>query len=494
MERTIAAVDLGSNSFHMVVARVGDAEELQVLDRIRVRVRLAGGLDPDTRELAPEARSVALDCLRRFGERIGDLPHAQVRAVGTDTFRQVRDASFLTDAEGALGHPIAIVSGREEARLVFLGVTHDLDGAARRLVVDIGGGSTEIIVGDGTVPDVVESKHMGCVSWTRRFFPDGVLSAARMEEAVTAALLELEPDRQRFRRSGPEEVWGSSGTILAAEGAVVEGGFDPSGLTLGGLERLLAWVLRQAHARQLAALPGVPVDRAEVLPGGLAILLAVFKALGLERMTASSSALREGILYDLMGRMARPDAREHVVVRLARRYGVDAAQGARVQASALAFFDQVSHAWDLGPNHRALLAMAARLHELGMFVGHSGYHKHGAYVLEHADLPGFSRQEQGTVAALVLGHRRKLRPDELRRLAPHDVTGTLRLVALLRVAHCVHRSRSARAAAVVRARVEEGVLRLVPVADALADRPLTRTDLEENAEVLTAAGVSVRVG
>ena len=486
----IAALDLGSNSFHMVVARSLDGGDIQVLDKLKIRVRLAGGLDASG-HLTPKAEKRALEALEQFGQRVRSMPRGSVRAVGTNTLRKLRNPlPFLIRAHKALGHPIEIIAGREEARLIYQGVAHDSVAAGRRLVVDIGGGSTELIIGEGFEPVALESLFMGCVSYSLRFFPDGKVTAKSMAAAMTAARLELESIERHFRRLGWSEAMGSSGTANAIARILRETGIEPLGITRKGMKRLRRRMIETKRIEDLD-LPGLSAERRPVIAGGVAILSAVFDALKIQTMSPTSGALREGLLYDLIGRHQGADAREGTINRYAERLRVDRAQARRVERTALRLFDRVSVAWKLSDNRRRQLAWAARLHEVGAFVTYSGYHKHGAYLIANADLPGFSRQSQGVLAALVLAHRGKLDTDRLREYYPSPSRKLLRLAALLRLAVRLHRGRSPQSLPDVRLNVSDDVLVLTFPPGWLDENPLTSADLETEATALLSAGFSL---
>ncbi len=489
---TLAAVDLGSNSFHMVVARVQGAD-FQVLDRVKSSVRLAAGLDSRGR-LSADARERALACLRTFGERVRELPPGSVRAVGTNTLRKAQDArAFLAEAERALGHPIEIISGHEEARLIYTGVWRDVVAPGRRLVVDIGGGSTELILGEGPEPRRLDSLFMGAVSWSQRYFPEGEIKKEGLRRGVMAASLELEPVAARYRAEGWDLAIGSSGTILAIEKILIESGLAPEGISPRGLRRLRAALLKAGRVGALR-LPGLQNDRRPVLPGGLAVLSAVVGVLGVERLRTSQSALREGVLIDLLGRLRHEDIRAHSIDALAARFGCDLAQARRVEQTAIQLFDQVAESWALDLDvDRPLLGWAARCHELGLFIAWSGHHKHGAYILANADLAGFSKGEQGALAALVLGHRGRLEAARLSELCPNPPAALLRLAVLLRLSARLHRSRADRPLPPLELSAVASALTLHLPEGALDDRPLTAADLEEEAEALAAAGFALQV-
>lgn len=439
--QTLAAVDLGSNSFHMIVARVLDGH-MQVIDRLREPVRLAGGMDSRGR-LAGAAQQRALECLQRFGQRLSGLPKVRVRVVGTNTLRAAKNASsFQTRAEKALGYPLEIISGREEARLIHLGVAHGLADpeGARRLVVDIGGGSTELIIGEGFRTLERESLSMGCVVSSERYFDDGTISGKRMKAAETAALVELQNITEPYQKVGWNDVVGASGTIKAIRDIVEGAGWSAGGISADGLTRLRDELLgaRNVFSMQLK---GLTEDRAPILAGGVAILHAVFQALDIKHMSVSDMALREGLLYDMLGRISHKDVRAESVTALARLYGVDRNHVAQVAAVAESAFDQMAKRWALSPEHRNWLQWAVELHEVGLQIAHTSYHKHGAYIIEHSDLPGFSRTEQRALASLVRGHRRKFAVEQFETLSPDWVDPALRLALLIRLAVLLRRTR-----------------------------------------------------
>lgn len=489
---TYAAIDLGSNSFHMIVVR-HHAGELIVEDRLREVVRLGAGVDA-SRRLTPDVQQRALACLQRFGERIRDIPAARVRAVGTNTLRSVKDAAeFLHLAEKALGHRIEVIAGVEEARLIYLGVAHGIGAnEQQRLVMDIGGGSTELIVGKGFRPRLMESLHMGCVSYTQQYFPKGVITPKQIKRAELAARMELEPIEAAYRRLGWEQAIGASGSIKSIRDVVKECGWSEEGITLAALKRLRDALLAAGHSDKLG-LKGLTPERAAVFPGGVLILLATFKALKIERMLVSDSALREGLIHDLLGRRLDQDVRDRAVNNLARRYHVDHAQARRVARTALNCARQVAADWHLDLSEtRRWLGWAAQLHEIGLDIAHSQYHKHGAYVAEFADLAGFSRQEQLVLATLIASHRRKFAKAYFARLAPNRVGLTRYWAILLRLAVLLHRSRSAeRLPRLLLTASAQGLSVNFP-AGWLEQHQLTNADLEQEAAYLAAVDFTLR--
>ena len=489
---TVAAVDLGSNSFHMVVARRHHGD-LQVLDRLKLMVRLGEGLD-DTGALSDTVRRRALEALERFGQRLQGLSSSHVRVVGTNTLREMRDAdAFMAASEAALGHPVEVVSGVEEARLIYLGVARSLgDEGGRRLVVDIGGGSTEVVIGEGAQPLRMESLEVGCVNLSRRCFADGRLSESAVEHAALEAERVLEPVVARFRAPAFAHAVGASGTVKAVHRVLAGAGQAEESITRDALMDLGQ---RIAAARSVDALdlPGLDDDRRPVFPAGVAILTGLFRALDITAMQVSDGALREGVLHDLVGRMDYHDVRDQTVAALASRYHVDTEHAARVERTALSLQGQVEEAWGFDREARNWLAWAARLHEIGLDVAHSGYHRHGEYIARHGDLGGFSAQDQAVLAALIRCHRRKIARSALSAVPQGRQQRTWRLVPLLRLAVVLHRSRLDEEAPPVRLRAKADTLTLTFPTDWLYRHPLTAVDLKLEQQALTRAGYTLTI-
>ena len=398
---TLAAVDLGSNSFRLEVARV-TGDQLYPLDSLKETVRLAGGLTSDKRlDDATQAR--ALDCLHRFGERLRGLSPEAIRCVGTSALRVAKNANvFIPKAEIALGHPIEIVAGREEARLIYLGVAHSLQASPdKRLVVDIGGGSTEFIIGQGLKPQARESLHMGCVNYSQRFFASGVIDKVALKTAEMAARAEVERIAKDFSQGNWKQAVGSSGTARALREILEQNGLSAHGITADGLAKLRSLMIKAGKIDALD-LVGLRSDRRPVIAGGFAIMAGLFAELGIEKMDVAETAMREGILYDLLGRFHKQDMREATVDEFMRRYHIDSRQAARVKRVALKFLAATGSGSE---NDARFLDWAARLHEIGLSVSHGGYHRHSGYILENADMPGFSRSDQSRLALLARAQR-----------------------------------------------------------------------------------------
>ena len=465
-----------------------------MVDRLREMVRLASGLSQHG-YLDNASQERALACLRRFGQRLRDMHAHQVRVVGTNTLRRARNAeAFLAAAEEALGQPVEVISGMEEARLIYLGVahhTHTTEGS--NFVVDIGGGSTELIIGEGYEPRYLESLAIGCVGLSQRYFDDGRITQKRFDRARLAVRLELRPVAAVFKRLGWTRAIGSSGTVRAARDIAHELGLVDTGVSLEALEAIIAEMVNTKHLKDLK-LPGLGPERAPVFPGGLAILTEVMSTLQIEHMEISDGALREGLLYDMLGRLSDQDARERTIQAIQRRYHVDTEQATRVESTASALLSQVDGAWQLDDKrYRQLLVWAARLHEVGLDIAHAKYHHHGGYLLANADLPGFVRLEQRLLAALVEFHRRKLDDPFLDGLPAGWRGPMFKLIVLLRLAVLLNRTRSPVELPQIVLTPGKDVLSVRFPADWLANNPLTEADLAQEQAWLEARGFELRV-
>ncbi len=491
----VAAVDLGSNSFHMIVARLENGV-LRVIDRLRETVRLADGLDKK-RRLSIEAQWRALACLRRFGQRLSDLDSSDVFAVGTNTLRAADNAGdFLSQGENALGHPIDIISGDEEARLIYLGVAHYLPmDDQRRLVVDIGGGSTELIVGQQTEARQVNSFFMGCVSMSKRFFADGKVTAKAMASAETLAKQELEPLQERYAAGQWDVALGASGTIKAAARIAWENGWcDEEGIISRDALKKIKKTLVDAGRLDKLDLKGLSDSRKPVLPGGIAILRAIFSVLKVERMRVAAGALREGLLHDLVGRIQHVGVRDRSVHALATRCAVDEQQVGRVEKVAMQLLGELAEGWKLQDEElKNLLGWAVRLHECGMMVAYNQYHRHGEYIILNANLPGFTQQKKQMLAALVRSHRRKFPAAAFDALPERWGAQALRLAILLRLAVTLNRGRVDVELPPMAVKGGKTSITL-QLPDAWLDlHPLTKADLLSEADYLSAIGYKLVV-
>jgi exopolyphosphatase/guanosine-5'-triphosphate,3'-diphosphate pyrophosphatase len=484
----MAAVDLGSNSFHMIVGEQRHGQ-LTIIDRIKETVRLAEGLS-DSGKLSADARARALRCLSIFGQRLRDMHASNVRAAGTSTIRRAHeDSGFMAEAEAALGHPIEIISGIEEARLIYNGVTHSLPlNEGLRLVLDIGGGSTELILGQGPKPLALESLHLGCVRMTERFFSDGRLTSRAFEAARVAARLELRPVKAFFRDATEVEAIGTSGTIISVETVASALGIVERDITPETVETLIKRVIDRGSIDKLK-LRALTERRAQVWPGGLSILVELMNALRIRKLKVSDGALREGLLYDLLGRLKHEDARERTVRAMAARYNVDPAQAKRVARSARMLLDQCATTWGLtGDLAHQMLEWAARLHEIGLDISHDGYQRHGAYIAANADMPGFPRAEQRFLAFLIASQRYGIATELNEDLPRGWRHSALRVAILFRLAVLLNRSRNQAEIPPIGFDVSDRTLTLRFDPEWLAANPLTVADLERETGYLAAVG------
>lgn len=488
----VAAVDLGSNSFHMIVCSLKDGK-LQTVDRLREMVRLASGLDKDN-ILDENTQQRALSCLERFGQRIRNLPPGSVRIVGTNTLRTAKNIQpFLINAEKALNHPIHIVSGIEEARLIYTGVACSLGSNANlRLVMDIGGGSTEYIIGSGNTPKEKESLHMGCVTISNTFFKGGKLSKSAWSQALLAAEQELEPIELRFQRKKWDEAIGASGSLRAIARVLKAVNWSNNSITREGLEQLVTHMSRCNHVNELN-LPELDPERLPVFPGGVAIAYATFKTLGIEQMTVSDGALREGLIQDLLGRIYDHDIRSATAQTVAERYHTDKSQALRVKQTIRYILDQLSdESYSFNnENSEQFLTWAADLHEIGRDIAHSAYHKHSAYIIENGDLAGFSKQDQILLSAIIRSHRRKFPPSRFYDLPAPWNTHAPYLTIILRLAVLLHRNRHEEELPDFKISLAQSKITLAFPNGWLSQSPLTHADLIQEADYIKAAGFAL---
>jgi exopolyphosphatase/guanosine-5'-triphosphate,3'-diphosphate pyrophosphatase len=487
-----AAIDLGSNSFHLIVAEIKH-DQLLIIDRMKEMVRLASGLNEQD-ELTEESQVKALDCLARFAQRLKNVPRQNIRIVGTNTLRKAKNgAQFIAKAEEILNHPIEVIAGREEARLIYLGVSHSQsENLENRLVIDIGGGSTEFIIGKGFTPSHTESLHMGCVSMTLKAFADGTLNESNFKIAELYARLELQSIKNTYRNVGWSYATGASGTIkaigkvLRAQHELSEVDTPYPGITLEGLQWLIKAMIKQKTISKLS-LEGLNEERQAVFAGGVAVLYAAFKVLEIQSMNVSDSALREGVIYDLQGRFLHEDVRQRTIKHLTKQYHIDTKQAKEVKKTLLKLYQQVSPDWPITQfDSKKTLKWAALLHEIGLSIAHNQYHKHGAYIIENSDLPGFSRQEQHRLALLIRAQRRKFPKVDFKVLTSNCDMSLTYLAVLLRLSILLHRDRSENALPAIKATAREDGLSLEFADDFLDQHPLTLVDLQQEADYLKA--------
>jgi exopolyphosphatase/guanosine-5'-triphosphate,3'-diphosphate pyrophosphatase len=468
----------------MIVCSLNDGT-VQTIDRLKEMVRLASGLDQGN-VLDEATQQRALACLEKFGQRIRHFPPGSVRIVGTNTLRTAKNAGqFLLKAEQALNHPIHIISGIEEARLIYLGVAYSLSSnATMRLVMDIGGGSTEYIIGTGNTPKEKESLHMGCVSVSNGFFAEGKLSKIAFNQATLFAEQKLEPFQRKFQRKNWDEAIGASGSLRS-----IAKNWSNNGITWQGLEKLVVHINQCQHINELN-LPELETDRLPVFVGGVAIVYATFKSLGITQMTVADGALREGLIQDLLGRIYENDMRAATVQSAAERYRTDKKHAARIKQTVAVMLSQLSAvcSWANDENCGQFIAWAADLHEIGIDIAHSQYHKHSAYIIEHGDLAGFSNQDQLVLAAIIRCHRRKFSKTHFHDLPAPWHSHAIYLTLILRLAVLLHRNRHEQALPAFKITLIKPSIRLHFPSGWLAQSPLTHADLIQEADYLKSAG------
>ncbi|WP_246128551.1 exopolyphosphatase [Pleionea sediminis] len=480
----VAAVDLGSNSFHLTLAKV-QHNNLSIIGRLKEKVRLAEGLD-ESNYLTQEAQQRALDCLKQFKQRLENMPQTQVRAVGTYALRKAKNSrEFILKAQDALGYPIEIISGKEESRLIYEGVAHFQLSQKKQLVVDIGGGSTEFAIGEAFEPVLTDSLQMGCISYSQKYFNDNKLTKNNFKKAITAARLELITIQDLYLREGWDISIGTSGTIESIQTICEKNNINSQSVSLDCLVNLKEQLITMENFENIE-LEGLAENRREILPAGLAILIAIFRTLKIETMEVSPAALREGVLFEVAGIEKVFDIRERAIKGLLDKHHVDLDQARRVNQTALSILSKVDNAWDLNSEYfRQMLSWAAKCHELGLNINFSKQQKHGQYILLNTDINGFSVQQQQILALLVRSFRRKF------PLGHYDIIDDdlfkeklIRLAQILRLAVLLNHRRRDFDAPKFDISVSDNQLSLTFKKDYLAEHSLLNADLEQEQDYL----------
>lgn len=488
-----AALDLGSNSFHLIVVQLTDSG-IQEVDKIKHMVRLGEGLGKDN-VLDDASIRRALEALGEMGQRIAHIPREQVRAVGTNTMRVAKNGEeFLRLAEAALGADIEIISGNEEARLIYLGITEHNFFKDVNFVIDVGGGSTEVIIGEGETPKVLRSMKIGCTNMAMKFFPKGKITKSGIKKAFAYVGMTIEPHIADLRAYEYQRVVMSSGTAKSIEKVLQKMGVSQSGITRAGLHRLLDELVDIAHADKLAERLGIDEARAFGFTGGVCILAALCDIFGIEEAFVSQAALREGVLLDLMGRDEDDahDERELTVKAMQNRFTVDILQAERVA--------KMAHYLNAAMPEKAplrfvpLLDFAAQLHEIGLAVARSKQQQHGAYLMENADMPGFSRLMQKMMAILVRGQRKKLPAKYIQELNSAHQGFIWQYMLVLRLAVLLYRGRVPLAESDwPEVRFANQTLNLTFPEHYLHNHPLSVADLQEELKYWDDAPFSLKV-
>lgn len=486
-----AAIDLGSNSFHLIVAQ-DEHGQLKIIDRLREPVRLGQALT-DENYFTQQGIETALACLQRFGERIRGMSAKSIRVVGTNALRVARNAQDLLDqGEVYLGKRIEIVSGVEEARLTYQGVVSSLHNDDGRFLIDIGGSSTELIIGEGKSPKLLTSINMGCVTWTKKYFDGESITAKNFKAAGFAAQIKLESEAKRYKKHKPEVTIGSSGTIKAISRLISKFGWNEGEMNLDSLYSLRDRIIEDGTCKKLST-TNVSEDRLQVLPGGLSILITLFDAFSIKQMQLAEGALREGILFDLWGRTHDADIRDSTVKAMQKRYSIDAEQSKNVLKTVLELLNNLQGDWNFSEEWIDYLRWAAEIHEIGISITYNQYHKHGAYILSHADMAGFSQLEQNLLAILVRNHRKK--PDgqqfkQFREEYRHDIA---HLCVLLRIGVILNRGRYFNTNPPLFLSTNNKHVTIHVKDDWLDSHPLTSADLEQEIKHLKQLDISLKI-
>nr|WP_245556380.1 exopolyphosphatase [Algicola sagamiensis] len=480
---TIAAVDLGSNSFHLILARVVNGT-IQILHREKQKVQLALGLD-ERNILCESSMALGLETLKAFSTTLSNLPPSQVRVVGTYTLRAATNAdAFLLRAKDVFPFPIEVISGQEEARLIYQGIAHHIHGDEKRLVIDIGGGSTELVLGQGFQTIAVSSLNMGCVSFTQAFFKNGQITKKRFEAAILEAGTKLEHIQQHFLSIGWEDCFGSSGTIKAICEAE-----NTQRLTMSNLLNVKQQLISASHVDDLD-IPGLNDDRKPVICAGLAILIAIFKQFEIDSINYSDVALREGVMYEMEERMRHHDIRQRTVESLIQHYHIDTSHAKRVLETTAQLFEQLKQAWQLdNPEFQSLLEWAAILHEVGLHINSSGVHRHSSYIIRNSNLPGFNQEEQLLLATLVRFYKKKIRPEEIPLFNIFDGVQVHRMICILRLAILLNQKRKDEILPEFQVQYSQQKLTLKMPQSWLESHPILREGLEQEKEQLNRMGI-----
>lgn len=481
-----AVIDLGSNSFHMLMVKVVGGS-VQVIGRVKRKVRLAAGLNENL-VLSRKAMKRGWECLALFAERLQDIPPQNIRIVGTATLRLAKNVkTFLKEAELILGQQVTVISGEDEARIIYLGVAHTSNSDSNRLVIDIGGASTEVVIGAGFTPILLASLNMGCVTYLERFFSDDQLSEDNFNRAIAAAEQEALTIAAAYQAAGWQLAVGASGTVQAMQEILVAQGKDEV-ITLNRLEDIMQQALACGRMEQLN-ITGLAQERKQVFPSGLAILIALFRCLNINGMTLSGGALREGVLYSMLPQLQHADVRNRTVQSLMVRYFIDQRHAERVAEMAVELANQLQSRWDLNKfEGHSMLRCGALLHELGLLIEYKNHHHHGAYIINHSDLPGFTRAQQQLVMALVHNHRADISRDIIGRQTMTSVLLTVRLTRILRLAVILSMRRRHEVLPQVNI-VSKGEALLLKMPDGWLDQhPLMRAELEQEVQYQQLAG------
>lgn len=488
----VAALDMGSNSFHLVVARIV-AGSVQILHRVKQKVRLGDGLGDDG-VLSEEAIKRGLDTLSVIAESLQGFEPEHVRVVATHTLRKASNAKeFLKAAKKVFPFPIDIISGAEEARLIYQGVAHTNHQHGQRLVVDIGGGSTEFIIGEDFDTKILRSLQMGCVSYTNRFFKQGELKPKTFDKAITCARQELEMIDKQYQKIGWQTCIGTSGTIkvIIELAAQLDSTNRENQVSLSDLYTLKDLCCAAGNSRDLK-LQGLTEDRQPVLAAGLAILIGIFKSLKIEQMEFSPAALREGVLYEMEDHLQHLDIRERSAESLATRYDVDVEHAKRVLTTTMNLYQQVKKSWEIGSAElKNLLAWSALLHEVGLQINTRGIQRHSGYILQNIELPGFGQEQQNLLATLARFHRKKIKLVEIPEFTILAQEQVYRLISLLRLSVLLNIKRQDDILPEISLKAKGSELSIQFPKGWLEQKPVFSADIEGESDYIQELGLSL---
>lgn len=486
-----AVIDLGSNSFHMLITRQL-ADSVQVVDKIKRKVRLASGLD-DNNILSDAVMEKGLACLRFFAERLQDIPTQNIRIVATATLRLANNsADFIEHAEKILTHKITLLSGTEEANNIYLGVAHTSCSADQRLIFDIGGASTEIIVGNGFDAKKAISLDIGCVTFKQQFFPNGVLSQSNFAQAISAAEKVISPIKDDFCRIGWQCVLGGSGTMQAlAEILIFQ--HKPSVLTLEYLYQTQKALLKFSTIEDIN-LPGLTSERSPVIASGLAILIALFRQFSIASLVLSSGALREGLLYEMLPNSRQKNIRQRTTSALIQRFHVDVQHANKIKTQVEHLFQQASQSWSLPKdNSFSILLASCDLHEIGLLLSYKNHQQHGAYILTHTDLAGFSYTDRQLLVLLVKLYKGRIEQCALAEQSTTSETHAKQLLIILRLAIILCGRRDDNTLPDYQLKTSAQSVQLLLPEAWLSKHPLIFDELKQEAQSLKSLGFSLTV-
>ena len=488
----LIAIDIGSNSFHMLITKI-DHGELRPIDALSEKIQLGAGLRNG--KLSETSIKSGLACLSRFREMLSGFSNKNVRVVGTNALRKAKNRlDFIEPAQEILGVPIEVIYGREEARLVYLGAAHSLaDDSNSRLVIDIGGGSTEFIIGQKFEPLILDSLQIGCVSFAEKHFPNGKITKKAFQAAYDAAALEISHISSKFLAAGWGDCVGSSGTLQSIETIAITNGWTQTGINLEALHQLKEHILMFSDFDKVK-IEGLNESRRNVIVTGAAISLAIFSIMNITSMKISKGALREGVVYDLLGRLSHEDVRERTIKGLMQRYGVDQTEAFSVAERTQRFFHSVKKAWELNSHDNDILYWASLTHEIGMVISHKHYNRHSSYLLRNSDLPGFSQGEQEKLSLITNTHRGKIKNFFLEDFSKKDSQQLSRMIALIRLSVLLKYTEKPSGELNLELTAENSTLTLRFQKNWLDTHPLTRQAIEKEKIVLAEIGITLQTG